>query len=293
MKQAVAFFLEFLVKDPATGLLISTPSNSPEQGGLVAGPTMDHQLIRELFRNCSTAAEMLGERENFKQYLKKMQAQIAPNRIGKHGQLQEGMKDVDDPDNKHRHVSHLWGVYPGTDITWNTPDMMKAARQSLLQRGDGGTGWSLAWKVNLWARFKDGDHTLLMAGKLLEPALDSAGRERGGAYTNLFDAHPPFQIDGNFGGAAGIGEMLMQSHMPYIELLPALPSALPKGVVKGLCARGGFVIDLQWQNGKLAATTITSTAGKECVVRYGDKEVKFPTTKGKNYTLDANLKLMR
>lgn len=291
MKEAAEFFVSFLVKDPKTGWLISTPSNSPEQGGLVAGPTMDHQLIRDLFKNCIAAAELLGKDESFRQQLKDMVGKIAPNQVGQFGQLQEWIEDKDDTASAHRHVSHLWGVFPGTDITWdNTPAIMKGARQSLLYRGDGGTGWSLAWKVNLWARFKEGDHAMLMVDKLLEPAVTGPGREKGGVYFNLFDAHPPFQIDGNFGGAAGIAEMLIQSHMPYIELLPALPSSLPSGEIKGVCARGGFVVDMKWEKGKLQRVEIISNAGKECFLKYGDRETKFGTTKGKRYVLNGELK---
>jgi|GEM_PF-141156 len=288
MKAAADFFVDFLVKDPATGWLISTPSNSPEQGGLVAGPTMDHQLIRDLFKNCIAAAEILRTDASFRKTLQKMYPQIAPNQVGRHGQLQEWMQDVDDPSNRHRHVSHLWGVFPGSDITWDqSPDLMKAARQSLLYRGDGGTGWSLAWKINLWARFKDGNHALLMINKLLAPAEEPSGKVHGGSYTNLFDAHPPFQIDGNFGGASGIAETLLQSHMGYIDLLPALPDAWATGEVKGICARGGFVLDLGWQQGKLQQATVRSTTGGPCELRYGQETLRFNTKKGKTYQVSV------
>lgn len=285
MRSAADFFVQFLVKDPKTGWLISTPSNSPEQGGLVAGPTMDHQIIRELFKITGKAAQVLQTDVDLQAVWKEKYRQLAPNQVGKYGQLQEWLTDKDDTANKHRHVSHLWGVYPGTDITWDsTARMMKAARQSLLYRGDGGTGWSLAWKVNLWARFKDGDHTLRMAERLLAPADNSAG-EGGGVYRNLFDAHPPFQIDGNFGGAAGMAEMLVQSHAGYIELLPALPAALPDGTVKGLCARGGFEINMQWKAGALQEASILSKAGGGCIVKYKGKTIKLNTQKGKRYII--------
>lgn len=293
MREAAAFFVHHLVKDAKTGWLISSPSNSPEQGGLVAGPAMDHQIIRELFRNCIQATGILKTDAAFATTLKNKLSQVAPDQVGKHGQLQEWLQDVDDTSNRHRHVSHLWAVYPGAGITWNDPALMKAARQSLIYRGDGGTGWSLAWKVNLWARFKDGDHTLKMIRALLEPAEGENGGERGGAYNNLFDAHPPFQIDGNFGGAAGIAEMFVQSHEGYIDLLPALPAALPTGNIKGVRARGGFVLDIQWHLGKLNKVHILSETGNACIVRYKGKEIRLATQKGKTYSLSADLVVAR
>jgi alpha-L-fucosidase 2 len=290
MKGAAAFFKHFLVKDPKTGWLISSPSNSPEQGGLVAGPAMDHQIIRSLFKAVISAADILQTDKAFADSLRNMLPQIAPDQIGKHGQLQEWMQDVDDPNNKHRHVSHLWGVYPGTEIVWGKNEkFMDAAKQSLLFRGDAATGWSLGWKINLWARFRDGDHVYTLLKMLLSPA------ETGGAgsYINLFDAHPPFQIDGNFGGAAGIGEMLVQSHDGNIVLLPALPSALPEGSIKGICARGGFELKMEWKNGKLVVVEIISESGNDCVVVYQGKSIQFKTEKGKRYLLDANLMIKK
>lgn len=294
MKEAAQFFVDFLIKDPETGWLISTPSNSPEQGGLVAGPAMDHQLVRELFKNCIDASLLLNRDEPFRKKLRALYEQIAPDQIGQHGQLQEWLEDRDDPDNRHRHVSHLWAVYPGTTINWDdAKEFMNAAKQSLLFRGDGGTGWSLAWKVNLWARFKDGDHTLLMINKLLEPAVLESGKEKGGVYANLFDAHPPFQIDGNFGGAAGISEMLVQSHLGFIDLLPALPSLLPSGEIKGVCARGAFDLSMKWNDGKLKALEVFSKAGKECTLKYSEREIRFKTEKGQRYKFDGQLHQVR
>jgi alpha-L-fucosidase 2 len=241
---------------------------------------MDHQIIRELFKNCVAAAAVLKTDAAFAATLKNIIPQIAPNKIGKHHQLQEWMEDVDEVNNQHRHISHLWGVYPGTDITWKDTALMQAARQSLIYRGDGGTGWSLAWKVNVWARFKDGDHTLTMIKNLF----------RVGLYNNMFDAHPPFQIDGNFGGSSGIAEMLVQSHTGVIELLPALPSELPDGEVKGICARGGFVLDLKWQQGKLQQVKVFSKTGNACHLKYGALEIQFATKKNGSYTFGGSLK---
>ncbi|HEX6847859.1 MAG TPA: glycoside hydrolase N-terminal domain-containing protein [Chitinophagaceae bacterium] len=283
MKEAALFFNSFLIKDPATGKLISTPSNSPEQGGLVAGPTMDHQIIRTLFNNVIAASEILKADPQLRHELKEKVKLIAPNMIGKYGQLQEWMQDLDDTTNKHRHISHLWGMYPGSEINWDdTPELMKAARQSLLYRGDAATGWSLGWKINCWARFKDGEHAFHMIKMLISPVKGGAG-----SYPNLFDAHPPFQIDGNFGGAAGIGEMIVQSHTKYIDILPALPASLPNGEVKGYCVRGGFVLDLKWKNGKLEELVITSKAGQPLQLRYDHKVVNITTTKNSIYKFDA------
>ena len=276
MKEASVFFVDFLVKDHKTGWLISTPSNSPENGGLVAGPTMDHQIIRGLLKSCIAASEVLKIDEDWRKTLQQTYAQIAPNQIGKYGQLQEWLEDKDDTTNKHRHVSHLWGLHPGNEINWDeTPELTQAARQSLLYRGDEGTGWSLAWKINFWARFKDGEHAQKMVKMLLRPASGT-----GGSYANLFDAHPPFQIDGNFGGSAGIVEMLLQSHTQFIDILPALPAELSEGTVRGIKARGGFELDFSWEKGKLTNLKIASTAGNPCTLRYAGKVTKLVMKKG-------------
>jgi alpha-L-fucosidase 2 len=246
---------------------------------------MDHQLIRSLFKATVRAAELLNTDAAFQATFRAKMARIAPDQIGRLGQLQEWMQDVDDSTNRHRHISHLWGMYPGNEINWDeTPELMKAARQSLIYRGDAATGWSLGWKINCWARFREGDHAFKLIRMLLSPVKGGAG-----SYSNLFDAHPPFQIDGNFGGAAGIAELLVQSHSRYIDILPALPTALADGEIKGLCARGGFVINMKWSNGKLSALTVKSRAGQPLHLRYNGRLLNIPTIKNGVYRFNGSL----
>jgi len=292
LKGAAQFYMDYLVPDPKSGWLVSCPSNSPENGGLVSGPTMDHEIIKSLFKICIEASSIIHKDKAFADSLKLILPKIAPYQIGKFGQLQEWVADLDDPANKHRHVSHLWGVHPGKEINWqDTPELMEAARKSLIARGDEGTGWSLAWKINFWARFRDGNHAWNMVQMLLRPTGQTGTKMTGGgSYPNLFDAHPPFQIDGNFGGASGIVEMLMQSHLNAIDILPALPTAIPDGHIRGVRARGGFDLEFEWKDGKLVRLKVLSRAGFPLTLRYGDKSFNSATKKGEVLLFDPDLK---
>lgn len=291
MKEAALFWIDYLSEDEQ-GYLVSVPSYSPEHGGISQGASMDHQMAWNLLNNCVKACEILESDPEFKAIAMKTRDNILPPEIGNWGQLQEWKEDLDDPDNKHRHVSHLFALHPGNQISVeNTPKLAEAAKVSLNARGDEGTGWSLAWKVNFWARLKDGDRAYKLFKRLLKPTA-TQGTEMeggGGTYPNLLCAHPPFQLDGNMGGSAGMAELLLQSYTEVIELLPALPSAWKNGKVKGLMARGGFEVDLVWGNGKLIESRIKCLSDGKCMLKYQDKLKSFSMTKGQVLVVNNEL----
>ncbi len=294
MKEAAKFVIDFLIEDEQ-GRLVTNPSHSPENsfidsngnvGVLCIGATMDFEIINLLFTNLIKSSEILNIDEKFRDTLKNTLSKIPPLKIGKYGQLQEWLEDYDEAEPGHRHVSHLFGLYPGNQIgVRTTPEFAKAARTTLerrLKSGGGHTGWSRAWIINLWARLEDSQKAFENVQMLLAKST----------LPNLFDNHPPFQIDGNFGGTAGITEMLLQSHNNEINILPSLPMEWNTGFVYGLKARGNFQVNIKWQNGKMNFVEIKSLSGEKCNLRYGEKIFSFDSKIGKSYKFDSSLSLI-
>lgn len=275
MRGCAKFCQDFLWRKP-DGTLTAAPSTSPEHGSVDEGTTFTHAVVREILSDCIAAAHILQTDQDLTLEWEKLLEELFPYRVGRYGQLLEWSQDIDDPRDEHRHVNHLFGLHPGSSISpEETPELAQACRVVLEHRGDGATGWSMGWKLNLWARLHDGNHAYLLFGNLL----------KNGTADNLWDIHPPFQIDGNFGGTAGVTEMLLQSHTGSIHLLPALPDAWPKGWIRGLKARGNFTVDIFWQNGALQRADILSGSGQACQVTYHNQTLSFPTQQGKTYSI--------
>ncbi len=275
IKSSAQFAVDYLWKKP-DGTYTAAPSTSPEHGPIDQGATFVHAVVREILMNAIDASKVLGVDKKERKQWEEVLAKLVPYQVGRYGQLMEWSKDIDDPKDEHRHVNHLFGLHPGHTLSpVTTPELAKASKIVLEHRGDGATGWSMGWKLNQWARLHDGNHAYKLYGNLL----------KNGTLDNLWDTHAPFQIDGNFGGTAGVTEMLMQSHMGFIHLLPALPDAWKDGKVSGLCAKGNFEMDIEWKDGELSEVTILSNNGGACEVRYKDSVLMLKTVKGKNYTL--------
>lgn len=308
LKGSAEFYLDMLIEEPARKWLVTAPSNSPENGFVTAdgrkanvcmGPTVDMQILRELFANVIAAATLLDTDQDFRARLDSVRRRLAPHQIGRRGQLQEWLEDYQEIEPHHRHTSHLYGLYPANQITAETPELMAAAKRSMELRGDAGTGWSCAWRTALWARLMDGEKAYRLLALLLNPVMNQEinYESGGGSYPNLFCCHPPFQIDGNFGGAAAIAEMLLQSHeqaitasgtpVPLLRLLPALPPQWPCGRAKGLRARCGISVDMEWDNGSLRKVALQSARPASCVVLFNGMRRTAELTAGEPFVLSS------
>jgi hypothetical protein bacD2_15495 len=275
IKSSADFAVDFLWHKP-DGTYTAAPSTSPEHGPVDQGATFVHAVVREILLDAIEASKVLGVDKKKRKQWNDVLSKLVSYKIGRYGQLMEWSTDIDDPKDEHRHVNHLFGLHPGHTVSpVTTPELATAAKVVLLHRGDGATGWSMGWKLNQWARLQDGNHAYTLFGNLL----------KNGTMDNLWDTHPPFQIDGNFGGTAGVTEMLLQSHMGFIQLLPALPNAWKDGSISGICAKGNFEVDMIWENNQLKEATVRSGAGGNCVIKYGDKMLSFKTIKGQSYQI--------
>ena len=275
IKSSADFAVDYLWHKP-DGTYTAAPSTSPEHGPVDQGATFVHAVVREILLDAIEASKVLGVDKKKRKQWNDVLSKLVPYKIGRYGQLMEWSTDIDDPKDEHRHVNHLFGLHPGHTVSpVTTPELATAAKVVLLHRGDGATGWSMGWKLNQWARLQDGNHAYTLFGNLL----------KNGTMDNLWDTHPPFQIDGNFGGTAGVTEMLLQSHMGFIQLLSALPNAWKDGSISGICAKGHFEVDMIWENNQLKEATVRSGAGGNCVIKYGDKMLSFKTIKGQSYQI--------